>query len=85
MTLTGAEFFHYFIYFNLGTGFLSALYMVFIVYQVKGRKGPLWKRSTDTTDSHFVRRRMFALEAWIIFGFLALYFAVTHLHGFSLQ
>lgn len=80
-----AELFHYLIYFVLGTGFLAAVYMVFVVYRVKGKPGPLWGRSAEISDSHFMRRRLFAIEAWLTFGFLALYFALTHFQGFSLN
>lgn len=69
--------FHYFIYFNLITGFFSALYMVFIVYRVEGTKGPLWKSAKDIPHEFFMQRRVYAIEAWITFGFLAIYFALT--------
>ncbi len=69
--------FHYFVYLNLITGFLSALYMVFVVYKVKGSKGPMWKHAKEVSHEFFVQRRMYAIEAWIIFGFLSIYFALT--------
>ncbi len=69
--------FHYFIYINLITGFLSALYMVFFVYKVEGSKGPMWKKAKDVSHEFFMQRRMYAIEAWIIFGALAIYFALT--------
>ena len=69
--------FHYFIYLNLITGFLSALYMVFVVFKVDKGVGPLWKLAKSMDSETFLKRRLYALECWIIFGFLAVYFALT--------
>lgn len=68
---------HFLIYANLITGFLSALYMVFVVYRVPGHFGPLWNSALRVPHEFIVQRRLYALEAWIIFGFLATYFALT--------
>jgi hypothetical protein len=73
-----ARFFHYFVYANLITGFFSALYMVFVVYRPEGSSfGPLWSASRQMPHDLLVERRLYAIEAWLIFGFLALYFGIT--------
>ncbi|MBS1962941.1 MAG: hypothetical protein JST04_12050 [Bdellovibrionales bacterium] len=75
---TLARLFHYFVYANLITGFLSALYMVFVVYHPEGGGfGPLWGASRQMPHDLLVERRLYAIEAWITFGFLATYFALT--------
>jgi len=51
--------------------------MVFFVYKFKGRIGPLGDSAKEVPHEFFIRRRLYALEAWIIFGFLAVYFALT--------
>jgi hypothetical protein len=73
-----ARFFHYFVYANLVSGFFSALYMVFVVYRPEdGTFGPLWGASRRMPHDLLVERRLYAIEAWIIFGFLSVYFALT--------
>ncbi len=52
--------------------------MVFVVYRPEGGAlGPLLQQSKEIPMEFFMRRRLHALEAWITFGFLALYFAQT--------
>ncbi len=66
------------IYVILSTGFLSALYMVFVVYRPPtGRTGPLFGGARELPHEFLVQRRLYALEAWITFGALAVYFALT--------
>jgi hypothetical protein len=79
-------FIHYLILINLITGYLSSLYMVFFVYRIKGSGvGPMWMKAKDVPHEFFVQRRMYALESWIIFACLAIYFGITSLPGFSLN
>ena len=73
--------FHYLIIINLVTGFLSSLYMVFVVYKPPGNEsligGPLWSAARTLPHDFIVERRLYALEAWIVFGFLSIYYALT--------
>jgi hypothetical protein len=71
---------HWTIVLVLGTGFLSALYMVFVVYRVPGAGiGPMYGLATEVTPEFFLQRRLYALEAWVTFGFLAVYLGLTSL------
>ena len=71
---------HWLIVGILGTGFLAALYMVFVIYAVPGQGlGPMGQSATDVSLDFFLRRRLYALEAWITFGFLSVYLALTSL------
>jgi hypothetical protein len=65
------------IVFVLGTGFLSALYMVFVVHHVPGHAGPMLEGAHGVSPEFFLRRRLYALEAWITFGFLSIFLALT--------
>jgi hypothetical protein len=69
---------------NLLTGFFAALYMVFVVYRVPVELnqgafsfGPLGHDSLKLPHEFMLQRRLYALEAWITFGFLSVYFALT--------
>ena len=67
------------IYFVLITGFFSALYMVYIVYAPPSKGiGPLFKRAKELPHEFMVTRRLYALEAWIIFGALSIFWAIQH-------
>jgi hypothetical protein len=68
---------HALIYLVLGTGFLASLYMVFVVFRTDCGWGPLGACARELPAELFLRRRLYALEAWVTFGFLALYFAHT--------
>jgi hypothetical protein len=70
---------HWAIVLNLTTGFLAAIYMVFVVFAPEGGTGPLLGRAREIPLDFFVRRRMYALEAWLTFGFLAIYLGLTSL------
>ena len=63
----------------LGTGFLAAVYMVFVVHHLPGHAGPLLGAAQDVPADFFLRRRLYALEAWLTFGFLSLFLALTWL------
>jgi hypothetical protein len=65
----------------LGTGFLAALYMVFVVHHVPGKAGPMFAKATSVPQDFFVRRRLYALEAWLTFGFLSVFLALTWLRS----
>lgn len=71
---------HWLIVTILGTGFLAAIYMVFVVYRVEGQGvGPMFGAAHDVPMDFFLRRRLYALEAWVTFGFLSVYLASTSL------
>ncbi len=64
----------------LSTGFLAALYMVFVVYRIPGAGvGPMFGAAPDVDPDFFLQRRLYALEAWVTFGFLSVYLALTWL------
>ena len=63
----------YFILFVFVTGFLSALYMVFVVCSPDNSISPLWGSAKELPYELFVKRRLYAIEAWVIFGFMSLY------------
>ena len=56
-----------------------ALFMVFVVYRPEGHVGPLWMAATELPHDFVVERRLYALEAWVTFGFLSVYLAITSL------
>jgi len=70
---------HWTILFVLGTGFLAALYMTFVVFRPEAHGGPMFEAAKTVPLDFFVRRRVYALEAWMTFGFLAVYLALTSL------
>ncbi len=70
---------HWLILTLLGTGFLSALYMTFVVFAPEAHQGPLFAVAKDVPLDFFLRRRVYALEAWMTFGFLSIYLALTSL------
>ena len=51
--------------------------MVFIVYAPENSYIPLWSNALKMPHEKLLIRRMYALEAWVIFGFLALYFILS--------
>ena len=71
---------HYGIIFILLTGFLSAVYMVYVVLRGDDNHvGPLFSRVKAMPQDLFLRRRLYAIEAWLTFGFLSVYLALTSL------
>lgn len=70
---------HWAIVANLLLGFVGALYMVFVVHAMPGGIGPFGADVAGLDQDFFVRRRLYAIEAWICFGFLAIYLALTEL------
>jgi len=56
--------------------------MVFVVYRPEGGGlGPLWGAARKMPHDLLVQRRLYAIEAWICFGFLAIYYALTRTPG----
>jgi len=51
------------------------LYMVFFV--VGGSRWPLMARAVDTPTEVILKRRLYAIEAWIAIAGLAIYLALT--------
>jgi len=73
---------HWLIVTILGTGFLAALYMVFVVHRIEGQGiGPMGGAASEVPLDFFLRRRVYALEAWLTFGFLSVYLALTSLRA----
>lgn len=70
---------HWAIVLNLAIGFVAACYMVFVVFAPQGHTGPLLERARDMPIEPFLKRRLYALEAWVTFGFLSVYLALTWL------
>lgn len=81
------RFIHFLIYGVLITGFISACYMVFVVYRpiADGAPTPLWDLALKTDHAVLMERRLYALEAWVIFGFLSLYFSQTTFKSWRLD
>ena len=66
----------------LTTEVAYASYMVFFVMQPPGTAGPLLFNpgAVESIDAEFLMvRRMYALEAWLAFGALALYVGLTEI------
>lgn len=56
--------------------------MVFVVHRVPDSSvGPMFGLAGDVPQDFFLRRRLYALEAWITFGFLSVYLALTWLRA----
>ena len=66
------------IFFILITGFLSAIYMVYVVYAPPTKSvGPLFSKAKDLPFEFLTVRRLYAIEAWIIFGALSIFWALV--------
>ncbi len=65
------------IYFILITGFISSLYMVFFVFKLEDQIGPLWKSAQNIPIEFFIKRRLYAIEAWVIFGILVIFYSMN--------
>ena len=53
--------------------------MVFVVHHVPGHTGPMFEAASSVSPDFFLRRRLYALEAWLTFGFLSVFLALTWL------
>jgi hypothetical protein len=52
-----------------------SIFMVFFV--IGGGKWPLLRRAVETPVEVILKRRLYAIEAWIAIGALAIYLAIT--------
>lgn len=67
---------------GLASGFCAALYMVFVVFApAEGAWAPLGARARELPLDFFLRRRLYALEAWLCFSALGIYLALTEFRG----
>jgi uncharacterized membrane protein len=66
---------HWFIIFNFILEIGYGLYMVFFV--VGGGRFPLMAKATETPIEIILKRRLYAIEAWIAIAGLAIYLALT--------
>lgn len=63
----------------LGSEFLYASYQVFFALAPDGSIGPLFGAASELPPDLLLARRLYAIEAWIAFGCLAIYLAITEL------
>lgn len=56
---------------------LYSFYMVFFV--IGGGKWPLFRKAVGTPVEVILKRRLYAIEAWVAIGGLCLYIAITEL------
>lgn len=68
---------HWFLIALLLTEGVYGFYMVFFV--VGGSRWPLFNRAVDTPVEVILRRRLYAIEAWIALGALAIYLGITEM------
>ena len=68
---------HIFIIANFIVEILYSLYMVFFV--VGGGNWPLLARAIETPIEVILKRRLYAIEAWIAIAGLAIYLALTEI------
>ena len=67
------------IYFIFLSGFFSALFMVFWVYRPDTKIiAPLWLQAKSLPFEEMVIRRLYALEAWIVFGFASIFWVIQN-------
>lgn len=69
---------HWAIIANLFAQCVYVSLQVFVVLQ-PGGFGPLGARALEIPHELMMTRRMYALEGWVAFGFLALYLALTEI------
>lgn len=75
---------HNLIIFNFLVEIVYSFYMVFFV--IGGGKWPLMNRAVETPLEVILKRRLYAIEAWIAIGALCIYLAITEVlprKGFS--
>lgn len=70
---------HWGIIANLGAQSVYAGFQVFWVLQPEGTLGPMFLRATAMDPELMFARRLYAIEAWLAFGALALYLGVTEI------
>lgn len=68
---------HSLIIINFIIEILYSFYMVFFV--IGGGKWPLLRKAVETPLEVILKRRLYAIEAWIAVGGLCVYLAITEL------
>ena len=68
---------HWFIIISFLVGIVYGFFMVF--FAVGGGRYPLWMRAVDTPIEVILKRRLYAIEAWVATAGLAVYLALTEL------
>lgn len=77
MKLNFYKIIHWAIILTLVQEFLYASYMIFFVVRPESHQGPLLAKAKEIPFELMVTRRLYAIEAWIAFGALAIYLAIT--------
>lgn len=75
----GLRLVHGAILFLLGTQVLYAGWQVFVVLQPAGTFGPMFAHAAALDPDLMMARRLYAVEAWIAFGALAIYVGLTEI------
>ena len=70
---------HWIVIAHLLSGALYAGWQVFVVLAPEGHIGPLFGAAVDVPAEQLMARRMYALEAWLASGALAIYLAITEI------
>lgn len=71
------RFIHSLIIANFLLEIIYSFYMVFFV--IGGGKWPLLRRAVETPMEVILKRRLYAIEAWVAVGGLCIYIAITEL------
>lgn len=66
---------HYLIILNFLVEIIYSIVMVFFI--IGGGKWPLLRRAVETPIEIILKRRLYAIEAWIAIGALCIYLALT--------
>lgn len=74
---------HSLVILNFIVEIVYSFYMVFFV--IGGGKWPLLRKAVETPLEVILKRRLYAIEAWIAIGGLCLYIAITELLPRKLQ
>lgn len=70
---------HIFLIVFLAQEVVYAGWQLFVVLAPDGHIGPLWGAARDLDPQLFLARRLYALEAWLAGGFLAVYLGITEI------
>ena len=70
---------HLFLILFLAEEVVYAGYQLFVVLAPEGHIGPLWGAARDLDPQLFLARRLYAIEAWLAGGFLAVYLGITEI------
>ena len=70
---------HWVIIANFVIGAAYAGWIVMVVLRPEGIEGPLFAAAKDVPMELLTRRRLYAIETWVILSGLAIYLAVTEL------